>query len=263
MTPHKPPPESVAALRQRAEDQWRKKTEKSVDVFGDLTLRDTDLLLHELKVHQIELELQNEELRRAKTEADEVKARYQDLYDLAPVGYCTVNAAGLISQANQTLTALLGVTHKALFGKPLSRYVCREDQDNYYRFCQRVLSPPAKPGTVGEPSTCELRMPLADGTPFWTQWTASSELDAQGATELRLMVYDIRVRKAAEASLLLSASVFKHAREGIMITAPDGTIMDVNETFTHITGYARDEVLGQSPRMLSSGRHGPDFYAAM
>ncbi|MFZ4626496.1 MAG: putative bifunctional diguanylate cyclase/phosphodiesterase, partial [Rhodoferax sp.] len=126
-----------------------------------------------------------------------------------------------------------------------------------------MLSPPAKPGTVGEPPTCELRMLRADGTPFWAQWTASSELDAQGKPELRLVVHDIRARKAAEASLLLSASVFKHAREGIMITAPDATIIDVNETFTHITGYARDEVLGQSPRMLNSGRHGADFYTGM
>jgi diguanylate cyclase (GGDEF)-like protein/PAS domain S-box-containing protein len=259
----KPPPETDATLRQRAEAQWRKRIENSADAFGDLTLRDTNLLMHELHVHQIELEMQNEELRRAKTEADDAKARYQDLYDLAPVGYCTVNADGVISQANLTLTTLLGVTHKALIGKPLARFVCREDQDTVYRVRQQVLSPPGAPGHAGAPPTCELRMVRGDGASFWAQWTASTKRDAQGAPELRLVVVEISARKAAEAETLLAASVFKHAREGIMITRPDGTIMDVNDTFTRITGYTRDEVVGQSPRMLNSGRHGPDFYVAM
>ena len=219
--------------------------------------------MHELEVHQIELELQNEELRRAKAEADDAKARYQDLYDLAPVGYCTVNGAGLISQANLTLTTLLGVTRSKLIGSALSRFVCREDQVTLYRLRQQMLNPPATPEQAGEPPTCELRMLRADGTPLWTHWTASLEADAQGAPELRLAVVDASARKAAQTSLLLAASVFSHAREGIMITGPDATILDVNETFTRITGYTREEVLGQSPRMLSSDRHGADFYAAM
>ncbi|MBI2749522.1 MAG: EAL domain-containing protein [Burkholderiales bacterium] len=74
---------------------------------------------------------------------------------------------------------------------------------------------------------------------------------------------DIRERKAAEDKLKLAASVFSHARKGIMITNAEGAILDVNDTFTAITGYQRQEVIGQNPSILSSGRQGSDFYRAL
>jgi hypothetical protein len=66
---------------------------------ASLSLEDTERMLHELRVHQIELEMQNEELRQAQALLDTERARYFDLYDLAPVGYCTLSDAGLILQA--------------------------------------------------------------------------------------------------------------------------------------------------------------------
>jgi diguanylate cyclase (GGDEF)-like protein/PAS domain S-box-containing protein len=74
---------------------------------------------------------------------------------------------------------------------------------------------------------------------------------------------DITERKQAEVRLQLSASVFTHAREGILITDAEGNIIEVNEAFSHITGYSRDEVLGRNPRLLQSGRQNREFYAAM
>jgi PAS domain S-box-containing protein len=74
---------------------------------------------------------------------------------------------------------------------------------------------------------------------------------------------DISTRRKADEDLKLAASVFTHAREAIMITSADGAIVDVNEAFTRITGYARGEVLGHNPRLLSSGRQSRDFYAAL
>ncbi len=72
---------------------------------------------------------------------------------------------------------------------------------------------------------------------------------------------DITERKQAEEAVQLAANVFTHAREGIMITTADGTILDVNEAFTQITSYRREEVLGRNPRLLSSGRQDRAFYA--
>ena len=80
---------------------------------------------------------------------------------------------------------------------------------------------------------------------------------------LQIALLDVSDRKRAEEELRLAASVFTHAREGILITSADGTILDVNESFSRITLYARADVLGKNPRLLASGRHDPAFYATM
>ncbi len=89
----------------------------------------------------------------------------------------------------------------------------------------------------------------------------SRHFDAMALDLVSELRREVSVRKQAEAELQLAASVFTHAREGIMITDPNGAILDVNETFTQITGFSRDEVLGRNPRLLSSGRHDKAFFA--
>ena len=79
-------------------------------------------------------------------------------------------------------------------------------------------------------------------------------------TELDTEIFE---RKAAQEELQLAAGVFTHALEGIMITTPDATIIDVNDAFTRITGYSREDAIGQNPRILNSGRQGPDYFVAM
>jgi diguanylate cyclase (GGDEF)-like protein/PAS domain S-box-containing protein len=98
----------------------------------------------------------------------------------------------------------------------------------------------------------------------WIDGQHKLEIDAHGKTAiLRGTTRDITERTEAEDKLRLAASVFSHASEGIMIAAPDSTILDVNDAFTQITGYTRDEVLGRNPRILSSGRQNADFYAEL
>jgi diguanylate cyclase (GGDEF)-like protein/PAS domain S-box-containing protein len=102
------------------------------------------------------------------------------------------------------------------------------------------------------------------GKPRWNRVSKVPLRDADGAVFGVLGIYDdISAQKRLEAQLELDASVFEHAREGILITNPDGQIINVNSAFSAITGYSRDEVLGKNPRLLSSGRHGDDFYQAM
>lgn len=90
-------------------------------------------LFHELRVHQIELEMQNEELRRAQADLEASRARYFDLYDLAPVGYCTLDAGGKVLEANLTGARMFGVTKDLLVGKPLTDFIHRDSQDAFYR----------------------------------------------------------------------------------------------------------------------------------
>src|ERR1039457_7273982 len=103
--------ESSPTLRRQAEEKLTSGTPATQKV---VSLDEANRLLHELQVHQIELEMQNEELRRAQAELDAVRARYFELYDLAPVGYCTITEKGLIQEANRPAATLLGVTRGAL-----------------------------------------------------------------------------------------------------------------------------------------------------
>ena len=123
--------EPTGELRQRAEaaflDQSAKVPE-NLDALSPETARRT---LHDLRVHQIELVMQNEELRRTQTELDKARSRYFDLYDLAPVGYCSVSEAGLIVEANLKAATLFGVARKALLAQPFTRFILNESQDLY------------------------------------------------------------------------------------------------------------------------------------
>jgi len=102
------------------------------------------------------------------------------------------------------------------------------------------------------------------GELYWEQVSISPLRGPDGHTTHYLAVKeDVTEHKRSVERLMLAASVFTHAREGIMITDAEGRIIEVNAAFSHITGYPRAEVLGQNPRMLKSGRHGAEFYHAM
>jgi two-component system cell cycle sensor histidine kinase/response regulator CckA len=115
----------LADLRRQAEERLRKHPPDQ----GDDTPEQTADLVHELQVHQIELEMQNEELRQAQEKLEASRARYFDLYDLAPVGYFTLSEEGLILEANLTAATLLGVPRGSLAKRPIVRFLFRGDQD--------------------------------------------------------------------------------------------------------------------------------------
>ena len=111
-------------LRTRAEETLSRKPSDMEDISA-LSPEEVQRLIHELRVHQIELEMQNEELRQAQIKLEELKDRYLDLYDFAPVGYVTLNEKGLILEANLTAVRLLGEERQTLIKRPFSRFVCQ------------------------------------------------------------------------------------------------------------------------------------------
>ena len=125
-------PEADQALRCAAEDRLRElatRPSESIEADWPEAARQ---LLYELRVHQTELEMQNEELRRVQLELDATRARYFDIYDLAPVGYCTLSEQGLILEANLTAATLFGITRGELARQRLSRFILKADQDIFY-----------------------------------------------------------------------------------------------------------------------------------
>ncbi|WP_374437422.1 EAL domain-containing protein [Inhella sp.] len=128
----------------------------------------------------------------------------------------------------------------------------------------RLSAAVARSRQDGTPYELELEMRRPDGSHVWMLARGEAVRDAGGTVRgLQGVALDITERKATEARLQLFASVFTHSREAIMITDAERRIVEVNEAFTRITGYSRDEVLGQNPRLLSSGRQGADFYATL
>ena len=180
--------QAAQELRRRAE---KKAKADEADIRGTLSPEAVRQLLHELRVHQIELEMQNEELRRAQEALESSKARYFDLYDLAPVGYFTLSEQGLILEANLTAAGLLGVTRSALVKQPISRFILQEDNDIYYLQRKQLFK-------TGEPQAYELRMLKKDGDPFWARVEATAAKDADGAPMGRVVLSDITERKRAE-----------------------------------------------------------------
>ena len=116
------------SLRHDAEAKLRNGPELSSETFEAMSSEHMQALIHDLRVHQIELEMQNEELRRTQAELDESRSRYFDLYDLAPVGYCTINEHGLIVESNLTICNLLGVTRSSLAKAPIMPLHCARRQ---------------------------------------------------------------------------------------------------------------------------------------
>ena len=180
------------AMRRRAEEMAREKAALSPENLEVLSPEETRQMLHKLRVHQIELEMQTEELRTGQVELDAVRARYFDLYDLAPVGYCTISEEGLILEANLTAATLLGVFRGALVKHPISRFILKEDRDVYYLHRKQLFE-------IGEPQAFELRMVKNDGVPFWAQLEATAVQGADGATMCRVMMSDITDHKRVEA----------------------------------------------------------------
>jgi len=191
-------------LRKQAEAKAGADDEKTI---RQLSPRHAREVLHELRVHQIELEMQNEELRRAQEALDVSRARYFDLYDLAPVGYVTLSAKGMMLEINLTAAELLRVERGTLAQNPFSHFVQQEDEDIFYRCCKQLFK-------TGTPQVCELRIVRKDASPFWARLEATVTPDAPAdALVARVVLSDISERKQAEAALRDSQTALLKANE--------------------------------------------------
>ncbi|WP_160316150.1 HD domain-containing phosphohydrolase [Acetobacterium bakii] len=185
---------SMKDLRHQAEELITKKQSWLSNDLLPIVPENIGRILHELEVHQIELELQNEELRCAHLELDHARARYFDLYDLAPVGYLTLSENGLILEANLMTAILLGLDRKLLKGNPIQEFVAFEDQDIYYFYRKHLLE-------TKEFQECELRMAKKNGALFWVHMIATLAKDEEGVVVCRVVINEISERKKAEKEI--------------------------------------------------------------
>jgi PAS domain S-box-containing protein len=178
-------------LRRRAEKQMQTTPADSEEIAG-MSSKDMAKMVHELRVHQIELKMQNEELRRIQEDLEEARDRYSHLYDFAPVGYLTINAEGIVEGANLPFATMLGTKRSEVVGKPFSRYIQRDDQDVYYLHRQRILE-------SGDFKSFRLRLVKNDGSDFFSNLECMIVRESDSdRKQIRVVVSDITEQNELE-----------------------------------------------------------------
>jgi len=185
--------ETGSGLRRRAEARLRGNGQKRRPRVGDgKPEADARRLLHELQVHQVELQMQNAELQEARDRMETLLEKYTDLYDFAPVGYFTLDKEGRILEANLTGAALLGVERSRVMSRPLPQFMAAASQPVFLTFLKRVFA-----GTREE--ACEAELVKEVGAAFWANFHGVSAIVSSGEREsCRVAVSDITTLKRAE-----------------------------------------------------------------
>jgi PAS domain S-box-containing protein len=178
-------PPGATELRRRAEARLRKQHPETGEAQ---TEADTQRLVHELQVHQIELEMQNEELQKGRAEIEAALEKYSDLYDFAPVGYLTLDREGTIHEANLTSASLLGIERSELVKRRFGLFVATEMRPAFTAFLRKAFE-------SGTKEVCETPLQQQCNPPRWVWIEACWAVSRQ---QCRLAVMDITGRKQAE-----------------------------------------------------------------
>ena len=243
------PAESSQELRQRAEDLFR----ASETLIPEMTSpEETKRLFHELRVHQIQLEMQNEELRRAHEDLDASNSRFCDLYDLAPVGYLTISAKRMIKEVNIAAADLFGIVRSLLVKEPISRILPIEGQYPFYQHLKQCSE-------AGEAKDLEIRLVRGDGALFWAHLQVTP---AQNG-EYWITISDITERKQAEEALNENQQRLAGIIEGTRVGTWEWNIQTgetvCNARWAEIIGYTLKEIAPVSIKTWLKYAHPEDL----
>jgi PAS domain S-box-containing protein len=232
-------------------EQKVQKAENPMEVdITTLSKEQTESIIHDLRVHQIELKMQNDELTDLHRELEILKERYFNLYDMAPEGYLIISKKGSIIETNLTAVGILGLTKSEMLNKKVEDFIFHDDQDIYYHQCNLLhgnMNPPA----------CELRMVRKDGALIWARLKATVEEDFANASCLIIMS-DITLRKNAEVDLLKSEkkykALFTNMAQGLALCEVitddsgkfiDGLCIEANKSFIKLFKSSKKRVTGR------------------
>jgi PAS domain S-box-containing protein len=189
----------TASLRSRAEGMLAKQKQR----LRENSSGDLKKLVHELGTHQIELEMQNEELRRARIEIEASRTKYADLYDFSPMGYFTFDKKGLIKEVNQTGAGMLGKAKRSLIDKPIQDYIEHSSRAVFRGHLTEVFRTQAR-------QTCEINLRIPHGAMFSAQLQSIVADNVKGTIAFcRTAVIDISARKRAEEALQASEKLLR------------------------------------------------------
>ncbi len=221
-----------ADLRRKAEEVVRWRRHK----LQEIPPEDLQDLIHELRVHQVELEMQNDELRRTQRELERARDEYSDLYDFAPVGYLTLSERGAILQANLTAGRMLGVDRSRLVDRPLTDFIAREDQDAFYLHRRQLFK-------NQESQTVEVRMEREGGSELWVRMESAPTGRSDDPAAWRAAISDVTKQKKAEKAL------HKYAERLRVLHEIDEAILSA-----YSMAQTAEAVVQRIPRLISCER---------
>jgi PAS domain S-box-containing protein len=229
-------------------DVAEKKLGKSRDVTQEFKDKTPEEIIHELQVHQIELEMQNHELRRIQLELEQSRDKFQSLYDFSPAGYFTLTHNGIIKDVNLTGAKLLGAPRSKLIGRGFGHFVVPECHDTWYQHIISVVKREEK-------QTCDVTLKRADGSISYVS-LESIRIDAPSKPEsaggrlyvVRMVVSDITERFEMHEKFLLA---FENANIGVCLVDLHGKILQVNKKMCEIFGYEKSELEGMSVNSMA------------
>ncbi|OGT12815.1 MAG: hypothetical protein A2342_01930 [Gallionellales bacterium RIFOXYB12_FULL_54_9] len=198
-------------------------------------------LLHELHVHQMELEMQNETLRQTQLELEASRDRYLHLYDFAPVAYLTVDRHGMITEANLTAAKLFGMGRQSLRQSRFSRLISEAYSERWYRFFLNLLKYP-------DTMVCELQLRRSDATLWHAQLSCQCIAEAQGGG-VRITFTDITAQRESEQKQSESEEkfriIFEGALDGILLIDPlTLRLVSANPAFCKMLDYSQNDIPG-------------------
>lgn len=225
-----------SALRDAAESKLSTSLRKVPRLKG----KSIDEIIHELEVHQIELEMQNSELKNTLVALEEAKDRYVDLYDFAPVGYLTISPKGVIVEANITAATMLGVERSRLLTHGFALFIPTKDLTIWEHLLVNIFYDYKE-------NSCELELIKPNGSAFHALLICM-QLNKGGKTKSALIaISNIDDLKQSEKELKKSEEkyryLFKNSIDGIYISTPKGRYIDVNTALVDMLGYENKEEL--------------------
>lgn len=229
------PNDKFTALRKRAEEAL---ANGSIPITDTGSLEDIRTLISELHIHQIELEMQNEELHKSQSQIALERKKYADLYNFAPVAYFSVDNNDVILDLNIAAADLLGHEPRYLIERPITPYLT---PDSLQVFIQHRISA----RELQLPQDCELTIRRRDGSHIIVQ-AHTAAMENKGTHPVwRSVMTDITERKNAESQLRRQASWSRFISDAVIATDQDLLITSWNEAATTIYGWNREEAIGQ------------------
>ncbi|MGA8862222.1 MAG: PAS domain S-box protein [Gallionella sp.] len=228
-------PKDSNSLRARAEG----KIEQDMPVSPQQ--RPAEELLQELRIYQVELEMQNEALRESQVTLEEARDRYLDLYEFAPIGYLTLSPDDVIKEVNLTGAALLGMERSKLINRRFMNFVVPEDQDRWYRIFIRTAQ-------QGAQQSCDLMLMRGDGSRLHVQMDSIHLFREGKEPAVRLTLTDITRHDRAQATERRLNNLLDNTLDMIFIFEPDTLrFVYANKGASTGTGYSREELLEMNP----------------